>query len=75
MRDFASTWSNVLKHCISAEIWLIEALVQSALRKELFIALLVERFKIHMKITSRSVLVYQRFNYWVLSVTAFVTID
>ena len=27
------------------------------------------------KITSRSILVYQRFNYWLLSVTALVTID
>ena len=27
------------------------------------------------KITSRSILVYQRFNYWLLSVTALVTVD
>ena len=45
MRDFASTWSNLLKHCISADFLLTVALVQNALRKELFMALFVERLK------------------------------
>ena len=43
MRDFASTWSNLLKHCISADFLLTVALVQSTLRKELFIAPFIER--------------------------------
>ena len=45
MTDFASTWSNLPKHLITAEFLLIESVVQSALRKELFIAPFVERFK------------------------------
>ena len=43
MRDFASTWSNLIKHCISADFLLTLALVQSALRKELSITPFVER--------------------------------
>ena len=43
MRDCASTWSNLLKQCISANCFLIVALVQSALRKELSIAPFVQR--------------------------------
>ena len=31
--------------------------------------------KIQKKVTSTSILVYRRFNYWVLSVIAVVTID
>ena len=42
---FASNWKNLLKHCISADFWLIEALVQSGLRKEMLTAPFVERFK------------------------------
>ena len=40
-----STW-NWLKHWISSEFLLIENYLQGALRKELCIALFVERFKI-----------------------------
>ena len=36
--NFASTWKNLLKHCISGH-------VQGTLRKELYIAPLVKRFK------------------------------
>ena len=43
MRDCASTRSNLLKHCISVEFLSIEAVVQNALRKELFIAPFIER--------------------------------
>ena len=43
MRQFASTWSNLLKNCISANFLLLVALVQSALRNELFVAPFVER--------------------------------
>ena len=39
------TWNNLLKHCISAEVFLIEGLIQGALRKELIIAPFVECFK------------------------------
>ena len=42
---FASNWNNFLKHFISGDFWLREALVQSALRKELFIPPFVKRFK------------------------------
>ena len=42
MEVFASTWRNLLKHFISADFLLI-ALIQRALRKELFIAPFVER--------------------------------
>ena len=45
MGDFADTSSNLLKYCISVLFLLIEGLVLSALRKERFIALFVERFK------------------------------
>ena len=40
MRDFASTWNNLLEHYISAEFFLIEGLVQDALQEELVIATL-----------------------------------
>ena len=43
--NFASTWNNLLKHCISAEFRLMESYVQGALRKELHIAPFVEGFK------------------------------
>ena len=43
MRDFATTWRNLLKHCISTDFLLIVVLVKSALRKELFIAPFIER--------------------------------
>ena len=43
MRDFASPWNNLLKHCISADYLLPVALVQSALRNELLIAPFIER--------------------------------
>ena len=39
MRDFVTTWRNLLKHRISD----IVVLVKSALRKELFIAPFIER--------------------------------
>ena len=42
---FASTWNNLLKHCISADFLLMESYVQCALRKELRIAPFVECFK------------------------------
>ena len=44
MRDFASTWNNLLKHCISTDFLLTVALVQSARRKEMLIPPFVERF-------------------------------
>ena len=44
MKDFASTWSNLLKHCIFVKFLLTEVYVQGALRKELFIAPFLERF-------------------------------
>ena len=43
--NFASTWNNLLKHCISAEFRLMEGHVQGTLRKELYIAPLVKCFK------------------------------
>ena len=45
LKEFASTWNNLLNHCTSAQILLIKALVQSALRKELSIAPFEERLK------------------------------
>ena len=42
---FASTWNNLLKHCISVDFLLVEGYVQGALRKNLCIAPFVERFK------------------------------
>ena len=45
LKNFASTWNNLLKHCISNEFLLMEGYVQAALRKELRIAPFVERFK------------------------------
>ena len=41
----ASTWIKLLKHCISVEILLLEGYVLGAIRKELHIALFVERFE------------------------------
>ena len=43
--NFASAWNKLFKHCISAEFLLVEGNVQGALRKELHIAPVVERFK------------------------------
>ena len=43
--NFASTWANLLKHCISTEFLLIEAFVQVALQKKLCIAPFAERFQ------------------------------
>ena len=45
LRDFASSWNKLLKHCISADFSLIERKVQGALRKELRIALFLELLK------------------------------
>ena len=45
MINFASTWNNLLKYCISAEFLLVAGYVQCALRKELRIDPFVERFK------------------------------
>ena len=44
--NFASTWNNLLKYCISVNFLLIEDYAQGFLRKELHIVPLVERFKI-----------------------------
>ena len=38
MMTFASTWNNLLKHCISIDFLLMEGYVQGALQKELHIA-------------------------------------
>ena len=43
--NFTSTWNSLLKHWISAEFFLTEGYVQSALWKELHIAPFVEGFK------------------------------
>ena len=43
--NFASTWINLLKHCISADFLLMEGYVQGALRKGLHITSFVDRFK------------------------------
>ena len=43
--NFGNTWNILLKHCISAEFWLMEGHVQGILRKELYIAPFVKRFK------------------------------
>ena len=43
--NFASSWNNLLKHCISADFLLMESYLQGALRKELRIAPFVDRFK------------------------------
>ena len=45
MRDFASTWNNLLKHYISAEFLLIEGIVPGSLRKELLIAPFVDHLE------------------------------
>ena len=45
MINFASTWNNLLKYCISAEFLLVAGYVQCTLRKELRIDPFVERFK------------------------------
>ena len=44
--NFACTWKNLLKYCISVDFLLIEGYAQGALRKELHIAPFVEHFKI-----------------------------
>ena len=43
--NFASTWNNLLKRCISADFLLMDGYAKGALRKELHIAPFVERFK------------------------------
>ena len=43
--NFASTWSKLIKHCISAEFLLVKRYAQGALRKELHMDPLVEGFK------------------------------
>ena len=43
--NFASTWNNLLKNCISANFLLMEGYAQGAPRKELHIAPFVEHFK------------------------------
>ena len=42
---FASNWNKFFKHYISVEFLLVEGYVKGALRKELYIAPFVERFK------------------------------
>ena len=44
--EFASTWNNLLKYCMSVNFLLIEGYAQGALRKELRISPFVEHFKI-----------------------------
>ena len=46
--NFASAWNKLFKLCISVVFLLIEGYLQGALRKELRIALFVERFNIAM---------------------------
>ena len=46
MRDFPSSWSNLLKHWISAGFLLTVALVHSALRKEVAIVPFVDYINI-----------------------------
>ena len=48
--NFASAWNNLLKHYISVDFLLIEGYVQSALRKGLLTALLVEHESIFSKL-------------------------
>ena len=43
--NFASTWKNLLKHCISVEFLLVVGYEQGALRKELHITRFVEGLK------------------------------
>ena len=43
--SFASTWNNLLKHCVSTNVLLMEGYVQGALLKVLHIDLFLERFK------------------------------
>ena len=43
--NFASTWNKLFKHCISVEFLLVGGYVQGALRKEMFIASFIVRFK------------------------------
>ena len=45
MINFASSWDNLVKQFIFAEFRLMEGYVQGALRKDLHIDPLVERFK------------------------------
>ena len=44
--NFASTWNNLLKYCISVNFLLIEDYSQGTLRKDPRIAPFVERLKI-----------------------------
>ena len=44
--EFASTWNNLLKYCMSLDFLLTEGYAQGALRKELRISPFVEHFKI-----------------------------
>ena len=43
--NFASTWNNLLKHCISAEFLFMAGYILGALRKELRTDPFVEHFK------------------------------
>ena len=43
--NFASSWNNLLKYCISADFLLMEGYEQGALRKKLHVDPFVERFK------------------------------
>ena len=43
--NFASTWNKLLKHCISADFWLVIGHVQGPLLKELRIAPFVSALK------------------------------
>ena len=45
LSNFPYYLNNLLKHCISTKFLLMESYVQGDLRKELLIALSVERFK------------------------------
>ena len=45
LMNFASTWNNLLKHCISVDFLMMEGYVQGALRKELHVNPFEERFK------------------------------
>ena len=46
LQHFTSTWKKLLTHCIFVDFLLVLVLAQSALRKELFIGPLGERFNI-----------------------------
>ena len=42
---FASAWTNLLKHCVTAEFFTMEGYVQGVLRKKLLIAFLIQHFR------------------------------